>query len=255
MKIKEVFSNWKNKKEEKSPEDRKKRAIIELSIYAGLFIIIIIFSQFNSNKNIQNNNNINNNITMESRYEEISKNNFDSKITISNNIEELTIELRRESDKKEIISKTYNDKTENYVFIEDIYYKLDLEKSNIETIDNPNIYNGYDITFLNILNIIELINTTDKIDLKEESYLIARYKVDLTDVLNLYNNINKTDYITLEESQIIINVNYNNSIEAINLELTNFYNIIKPNTYTEIKYNLSFNNIGLIDLSDLNYPE
>lgn len=255
--MKGLFNFLGKKPDEMTQEERRNKSILTLSAYGLFFILILVMAYLSNTQNQNNNGNkTKNNYTDElsQKYEEIQKNNFDSNISIIADADILLVSVRRESKDKELISKKYRDEVKYYFRQGNIFYEADKELKNFELKENVDIYNGYDTTFLNIDNILEMIKSINKLYLSEEYHSIARYKVDHNKVLEVYNKFNNTHYMSNKDFNVVVDVHYNESIEKIELDLTNLYNVIKDG-YEKVIYSIEFDDINKIILPDLKTDE
>lgn len=251
MNLNNIF-NFKKNQEELSDEEKRKKALTTLLIYGAFFALIIVFSLISPKDNSNNQKQIiDKKEDMSSLYESISKDNFDGQISIIGDADIILVDIFRDNIDKELLSKTYREKVYNYLRIGNNYYEVNLDNKTYKKENNIKIYNNYDTTFLNISNILKLIDGIEKTDIQEESYNIARYKTNLSKALNIYNEINKTNYTAEEDSEIIIDINYSENIEKIIIDMTKIHNIIKKTTYNKLMYTITFNSIGEIDLSSI----
>lgn len=252
--MRNIFNFFGKKPEEMTQEERRNKSILTLLGYGVVFTLIIIIGYMGNTQNNNNNNNGNNNKYKDEliqKYEEIQKNNFDCNISIIADADILLVAERRENEEEELIVKKYRDQINYYYRQGNIFYEANQEFNQFSSKENLDIYNGYDTTFLNIDNIIEIIKENDKIYLTEENHSIARYKVDDNKVLKTYNTINNTNYITNKDFDLIVDVHFNEYIEKIEIELTELYNVIKGTNYENVTYTMSFNDINNITLPDI----
>lgn len=251
--MKDLFNFFGKKKELLTPEEKRNKAIVSLGIYGLFFLFFIVLALIGDNtakENGEKNNNINTQIL--EKYEVLKNNNFDSKITLIADSDILLVNLRRESDTREIITKKHRDEIKYYYRNENIYYETDQDFTAVGISENIRIYNEYDETFLSINNIFEFIKDNASIELAEEEYNIVRYKIDAIKMLDIYNDINNTQFATDESFEVVIDIYYNLEIEKIDLNLTKIYNIIKGTSYDKVSYTLEFNDISNINLPNIN---
>ncbi len=246
-----IFNFFGKKSDEMTPDEKRNKAILTFSGYAVFFILILLLGYFGNNKN-SNNDNYQSTDDLKVKYEEIQNNNFDSNITIIADADILLVSIRRESKDKEIITKKYRDQVNYYFRQDNAFYEVNQEFTNYSIKKDLNIYNNYDETFLDLDNIMKVINNETAIYLAEEKSKIARYKVNETKVLSVYNSINNTQFMTNEDFDVIIDVHFNDHIVKIELELTNVYNIVNETDYENINYTMTFNDINNITLPDVN---
>ena len=252
-KLKEYFKKNKNMNETEKKDYENKKNIIKL---AGciLFIIIMIIYVNVMPKNYSNNKGQNNTNTIEENIilNELSniKDNYKQKITISKDLEELTIE-REVLGNNEAGRQTIDDKETNYIFYENEYYII-TEEVPIRKDETFDPYLNNDITFINIENIIELINSSkESIDLAEENYKIKRYKISLSDLIVIYNKVNNAEISLKENKEINLNINYNENIESIEIDLTELFNLIYEEDYKQVIYKIEYSDIEKIELDGI----
>lgn len=240
-----------NKLEKKDYEN--KMNVIKLAGCVLFIIIMIIYVNVmpHSNNNNQEQNNTNN-IEENTILNELSdiKDNYKQKITISKDLEQLTIE-REVLDNNEAGRQIIDDKETNYIFYEKEYYII-AEDVPIKKDTTFDPYLGNDTTFINIENIMELINSSkDSIDLTEENYKIKRYKISLSDLIVIYNKVNDTEIPLKENKEVDLNINYNENIESIELDLTELFNLIYEESYKQVIYKIEYSNIEEIELDGI----
>jgi hypothetical protein len=248
------FSNIFKKKEEEdlTVEERRKKALITLIKYAAVFLFIIVLSLINKG-------NINNTIKKEPielkedimpMLEKIT-NNYQSKITIESDEDVLVVEYQIDEN-KELISRTYKEITNNYFKLDNKYYEVDLDNSKYFENKNAKIYNDYDTTFLDVINIKKLITNISKEDIKNSEYNIARYNTTLLSMIHIYNELNGTNLSVNEDATVVIDVSYSDEIKGITIDMAKIHNIIKGTSYNKLIYNIEYSKINNIDLSSIN---
>lgn len=240
-----------NKLEKKDYEN--KMNVIKLVGCVLFIIIMIIYVNLtpNTSNNSQTQNN-KNNIEENSILNELSniKDNYKQKITISKDLEQVIIE-REVKENNEAGTQTIGDNEINYVFYENEYYIISEEES-VKKDTTFNLYLDNDTTFINIENIIELINSSkDSIDLTEENYKIKRYKISLSDLIVIYNKVNDTEIPLKENKEVDLNINYNENIESIELDLTELFKLIYEESYKQVIYKIEYSNIEEIELDGI----
>lgn len=252
-KLKKYFKKNENMNETEKKDYENKKNIIKL---AGciLFIIIMIIYVNVMPKNYSNNKGQNNTNTIEENtiLNELSniKDNYKQKITISKDLEELAIE-REVLGNNEAGRQTIDDKETNYIFYENEYYII-TEEVPIKKDETFDPYLNNDITFINIENIIELINLSkESIDLAEENYKIKRYKISLSDLIVIYNKVNNAEISLKENKEINLNINYNENIESIEIDLTELFNLIYEEDYKQVIYKIEYSDIEKIELDGI----
>jgi len=232
--------------------NENQKNLIYLIGYGALILIALIYVNLAPNsgekkENYKENTNEVVEINIKEELEQI-KDNYSHKITIKDGISKYIVE-RDIQDQKEIGLITTEEEQTNYIYIDD-YYIIKDETNIIK--EEVNVFRDYDGTFAKAENILAILNKAkEEIDLEEEKYKIKRYKISLSEFVTTYNQINKTDYRTDYNDVIIVNINYNEKIESINMDLTTFYNNILNLQKNEIIYTIEFSNIGKVDLTGL----
>lgn len=249
--MKGFFNFLGKKQDEMTQEERRNKSILTLLGYGIFFALIIVIGYIGNTQNQGNNNDNNKNKDeLLQKYEEIQKNNFDCNISIIADADILLVSARRENKEKEAIVKKYREEISYYYRQDNIFYETNQEFNKFDIKENLDIYNGYDTTFLNIDNIVEMLKTGNKIYLTEENHSIARYKIDDNEVLKVYNSVNNTNYITNKDFDVIVNVHFRENIEKIEIKLTGLYNVIKGN-YENVVYTIEYNDINNITLPNI----
>lgn len=252
-KLKDYFKKNENMNETEKKDYENKMNIIKLAGCVLFIIIMIIYVNVipHSNNNNQKQNNTNN-IEENSILNELSniKDNYKQKITISKDLEQVIIE-REVKENNEAGTQTIGDKEINYIFYENEYYTISEEES-VKKDTTFNLYLDNDTTFINIENIIELINSSkDSIDLTEENYKIKRYKISLSDLIVIYNKANNAEIALKENKDINMNINYNENIESIEIDLTELFNLIYEENYKQVIYKIEYSDIEKIELDGI----
>lgn len=234
--------------------ERSKR---ENTFYFIFFIIILIAAvilKFTDNNDKEKTNTTDNSTNQEVSTNEdkeylkdLDKNNYDVEINIIADTDLLNLLIRKESFSKELISKTYRDETAIYYINSNKTYKS--VSSDFILDNNPNIYNEYDTTFFNVLNLKELINKhTYEVSLKEEEYNIQRYKIEISRVIDTYNEYNKTSLKKRVSGEVILDINYTNEkLIGLKLDLTSLYENLDYD-YRKVIYTYEFDNFNEIDI-------
>lgn len=254
-----IFKNKKN--EEVEPVNKNiERENRTTYFYAIIFLIILLFALISKSVSkgedkpvTPSNDEINNVEEKSSLLDVLKENNFDMKLLVfaNNNITEYLI--RRESENKELIYKSYNDKGNVYYKNDGTLYELSNGKA---TITNVNIFDDVTKTFLDINNINKLIaNKTYELDLTEEEYDIKRYKIEVSRVITIFNEYNRKDIKKSVSGESILDINYSkNELKAIKLDLTSLYKNLNYDDEKVIYY-YEFSNYNEIDISSiLNLP-
>ncbi len=254
MNLNNIKNIFKREKKVLTDEEKRKKAIITLLAYVAFFVFVMLFSMLSKGPDNTNSNNkpVDTVEDISLLYEEIKNNNFEGEINITGDSDIILVRFQRDSLDKELISKTYREKVSNYLRIGNNHYEINLDEGKYSKKENIKIYNNYDTTFLNVVNVLKLIEGIQKTDLKEESYNIARYKLSLIKALEVYNEINGTNYSIEADEEYIIDVNYSSDIEKIIIDMTKIHNIVKNTTYNKLTYTITFSSIGKVDLSTIN---
>ena len=252
-KLKDYFKKNENMNETEKKDYENKMNIIKLAGCVLFIIIMIIYVNVmpHSNNNNQEQNNTNN-IEENTILNELSdiKDNYKQKITISKDLEQLTIE-REVLENNEAGRQIIDDKETNYIFYEKEYYII-AEDVPIKKDTTFDPYLGNDPTFINIENIIELINSSkESVDLIEEDYKIKRYKISLSDLIVIYNKANNAEIALKENKDINMNINYNENIESIEIDLTELFNLIHEENYKQVIYKIEYSDIEKIELDGI----
>lgn len=236
-----------------SEDEKIKRDKFKLLLYLVFFIILIIVVRISnnnsSNKQIQSPNEEKQKDEIITLLEPLKNNNYEVNINIIVDNDLINVVKRIDGLDKEIFYIKYRGQENAYFRKQDTYYLLNND-SLIETNEYKKIYE-YEETFLNINNLIKLLEKGSFIDLKEESYDIRRYKVPLTETLNIYNEIHSTNEFTSLSKEIVIDIRYKTSLKGIFIDLTDFNNHIMKTEYSKITYELSFTDINNVNLSNL----
>ena len=250
-KLKDYFKKNENMNETEKKDYENKKNIIKLTGCVLFIIIMIIYVNVMPHSNNQEQNNTNN-IEENKILNELSdiKDNYKQKITISKDLEQLTIE-REVLGNNEAGRQIIDDKETNYIFYEKEYYII-AEDVPIKKDTTFDPYLGNDITFINIENIIELINSSkESVDLTEEDYKIKRYKISLSDLIVIYNKANNAEIALKENKDINMNINYNENIESIEIDLTELFNLIYEENYKQVIYKIEYSDIEKIELDGI----
>lgn len=217
IKIKEIFANT------------QYRAIIILSFYAILFIVLFMMIRMPSNNSVNENGN---SITELKGYELIDNKNFAYKYTVLLNYDEYVYEGQKYGN-KELLTVSKDNETEEYLFIEDKFYIKENEKYK-EIITKPIlIFDFFNTDILDNVIVKSTLIDSDK----------NRYRADNQ---LLYDNL--TNYSAkVEEGNNYINLYYRNSnIIKIELELDNYAKVIGEN-YHKVMITLEYYDFNLIE--------
>lgn len=258
---------FKNKKEEYekeitknetkiTSEEKNKKETIFYGIVFGIILILSLITKFTSKDNENKNNNDNstqstNTIDNEDGLlKSLDNNNYDADLTIIADTDLLNLLIRKESQTKELIAKTYRDENQIFYINGDKIYKY--SNNNFILDNSSNIYNRYDKTFMVMVNVNELIEKhTYEIDLKEEDYDIKRYKIEASRVIGIYNDYNKTDLNKRVSGEVILDIYYNeDTLKGMKLDLTNLYQNLNYD-YIKVIYTYEFANFNKINIASL----
>ncbi len=234
------------------PEKSGKEMVFYGVIFCIILIVAVIMKFADTPKESTNANNndksgSNEKILEKNLLEELSENNYDADLTIIADTDLLNLLIRKESETKELISKTYRGENNIYYINASKIYKAVNNQFILE--EKSNIYNNYDTTFINIENIHELINQhTYELDLKEEEYDIKRYKIEAKKVIEIYNEYNNADIIKRVSGEVILDIYYDkDNLKGLKLDLTNLYENLNFD-YRKVIYTYEFDNFNKIDI-------
>lgn len=155
--------------------------------------------------------------------------NYKLNLVIDNDNERKEIIIKSTTDGKHIYIKT-NQSTKRYIYTNNKYYLLE---------ETPIEVNADEVLKEYIQEIIDLDNITNKInsqsiDLLEESYFIKRFKI-----------------IKDGKENIILNINYNNAIEKIIIDCTNYYNELYNANQNKVTYEMTFTDVNSTVIDEL----
>lgn len=254
--MKKLFNFKKQKTDsEDQPQDAEtdKRTMY---FYAAVFLIILVFSVVSnffsdrSDEKDESENQPNQQTeTFTTPINLIESNNFDMELIIRADSDLINFLIRRQSANKELISKTHGSFSKIYYKDADKLYEAD---GKLKQIDNIDLYNGYDTTFINTDNLINLVkNKTHEISLKEENYDIKRYKIEISKVINIYNEYNKSDLKKTVSGEVIMDVNYKGEeLLGITLDLSALYHNFSS-SYSKVIYYFEFEHFNEVDMSSI----
>ena len=252
-KLKEYFKKNDNMTDiEKEDYNRKMNIIKLIGCVIFIAVMIVYVNLMPKNNAISNNNNDIDTIETDNIIAELSeiKENYKQKVTISKDLEDLVVE-REVLGSNEAGRQLVNNKETNYILYDNVYYII-TEEVPIKKDETFDPYLGNDTTFININNLLELINTTkETAQLSEENYKIKRYKISLSDLIVIYNKVNNAEISLKENKKLDLNINYNQNIESIELDLTELFNLISEKKYREVIYKIEYSNIEEIDLDGI----
>ena len=251
-KIKNFFQKKDIKTDSDKEEYDKKMNIVKL-IGCLIFIIIMIIyvnlTPKSTNNEIPNGNEVLENDVVTSELDKIN-NNYSQKITIIRDLEEYIFE-REVLDNNIVGRETTPNGETNYVYYNSNYYLISQEEM-IKKDDTFKPFLDFDQTLIDINTIKELIKLSkETVDLQEENYKIKRYKISLSDLIVIYNRINNTEVSLKENKELLLNINYNENIETIEIDLTELYKAIGNTDIKQIKYIIEYSNIGGIEMEGI----
>ena len=198
-------------------KDKKGRAKLELSLYAILAIVLVLFIRL-GNYGKSYNEPIN--TPEEKSFIYTIKDNYEYNISIKYNNESYTYNGRVLGNNAKVKKISDNDE-EYYYVMNNKYYELDDDGNYILT-SRDDIYNNIDYKYLNINDIKNFIEYSTKEN--------NTYKIKLSDII--LNN-NSEDYITIniDEESKILTIDYTNLFK---LDNENINNVIVTITYSNI---------------------
>ena len=209
-------------------------------------IVYVNFMPKTLNENISNGNEILEDDIVTTELDKIN-NNYLQKVTIIRNLEEYVFE-REVLDNTIVGRETTPNGETNYVYYDNNYYLISQE----EMIKKDNTFKpflDFDQTFIDINTIKEIIELSKEVvDLQEENYKIKRYKISLSDLIVIYNRINNTEVALKENKELLLNVNYNENIESIEIDLIELYKAVGKTDIKQIEYKIEYSNIGEIEM-------
>ncbi len=248
-KIKDFFQKKDIKTESEKAAYDKKMNIVKLIGCLIFLIIMIVYVNFmpkTLNENISNGNEILEDDIVTTELDKIN-NNYLQKVTIIRNLEEYVFE-REVLDNTIVGRETTPNGETNYVYYDNNYYLISQE----EMIKKDNTFKpflDFDQTFIDINTIKEIIELSKEVvDLQEENYKIKRYKISLSDLIVIYNRINNTEVALKENKELLLNVNYNENIESIEIDLIELYKAVGKTDIKQIEYKIEYSNIGEIEM-------
>lgn len=248
-KIKDFFQKKDIKTESEKAAYDKKMNIVKLIGCLIFLIIMIVYVNFmpkTLNENISNGNEILEDDIVTTELDKIN-NNYLQKVTIIRNLEEYVFE-REVLDNTIVGRETTPNGETNYVYYDNNYYLISQE----EMIKKDNTFKpflDFDQTFIDINTIKEIIELSKEVvDLQEENYKIKRYKISLSDLIVIYNRINNTEIALKENKELLLNVNYNENIESIEIDLIELYKAVGKTDIKQIEYKIEYSNIGEIEM-------
>lgn len=248
-KIKDFFQKKDIKTESEKAAYDKKMNIVKLIGCLIFLIIMIVYVNFmpkTLNENISNGNEILEDDIVTTELDKIN-NNYLQKVTIIRNLEEYVFE-REVLDNTIVGRETTPNGETNYVYYDNNYYLISQE----EMIKKDNTFKpflDFDQTFMDINTIKEIIELSKEVvDLQEENYKIKRYKISLSDLIVIYNRINNTEVALKENKELLLNVNYNENIESIEIDLIELYKAVGKTDIKQIEYKIEYSNIGEIEM-------
>ena len=248
-KIKDFFQKKDIKTESEKAAYDKKMNIVKLIGCLIFLIIMIVYVNFmpkTLNENISNGNEILEDDIVTTELDKIN-NNYLQKVTIIRNLEEYVFE-REVLDNTIVGRETTTNGETNYVYYDNNYYLISQE----EMIKKDNTFKpflDFDQTFIDINTIKEIIELSKEVvDLQEENYKIKRYKISLSDLIVIYNRINNTEVALKENKELLLNVNYNENIESIEIDLIELYKAVGKTDIKQIEYKIEYSNIGEIEM-------
>ena len=233
-------------------EEKIKQDKLKLLLYLVFFVILIVVVRISNKNNVKVNNPTDETPKVDeviSLLEPLKNNNYEVNLNIIIDNDLINIVKRMNNLDSEIFYISYRGEESAYYRYKEIYYIL-----NNEEITKTNEYKklfDYDETFLDINNLIKVLEEASYIDLEEESYNIRRYKITLNDVLSIYNEINNTKEFTSLNKEIVIDVRYKNSLKGIYMNITDFNNYIEKTEYSKVTYELTFDDINNVNLKSL----
>lgn len=251
--MKDLIKNFKTKKVY-TPEEQLKRDRIKAIVYFVLFLIILVsFRLSNGNTNNQPNNEetpmVDTVIKLLDKYKE---NNYEVEINIVKDKEMINVLKRMQDKDNEIFYIKYRDVENIYFRSNENYFIIDGE--NIEKTNKYDKIFEYDETFVDMNNLIKLLendNVSYK-DLKEEKYLIRRYKVPLSEMLKTYNEVHGTEEFTSLIKEVSTDIKYlNDDLIGISMDMLYLNNYLSESNISKFTYDLSFREVGNIDLSKI----
>ncbi len=252
-KLKDYFKKTKNMNETEKKDYEYKINLIKLGGCILFILLIIIYVNVTpkNNNNNKEQNNINN-VPEDTIISELNniKDNYKQKVTISKDLEEIIVE-REVMGESEAGRQIIEDEEIDYIFYGNEYYIIP-EEIPVKKDDNFDPFLGNDTTFIEVANIIDLINSSkESVDLTEENYKIKRYKISLSDLIVIYNNANNAEIALKENKDINLNINYNENIESIEIDLTELFNLIHEENYKQVIYKIEYSDIEKIELDGI----
>lgn len=218
--------------------------ITKLFIYISFFIVLLIYLRFELQNKETTKKEPEKEINYTRTINDISTDYYS--MNIHTVLKDDAITLSYEKHNNLFIGvKYYHSEITEFVKYNNEYYIL-----NNNEFQKDNAFNSFnfDKTFIDLINLKELINLnhTEK---QNSNVIDCTYK--LVDVINLYNKINNTNYYTLEDSSFAIKLNLeNNKINNITIDMSPLYNSINKNTDV-INYIISIEEIEEQDTSQI----
>lgn len=244
------------KKKELNASELEKQNKIKLILYVAFFVILIVVVRLSNNNTNTNKNDpqMNNDRTEDQvilLLDELKENNYEVNINLIIDSDMVNIVRRMQDADTEIFYIKYRGNENVYFRNKDNYYILEGEEIT-KTNDYEKLFN-YDETFLNPTNLVKLLekNSSSFINMTEEKYNIRRYKISLQNILTMYNEINSSNEFTSLTKEDSIDIRYTDKLKGIFINLTNFNNYITNSDNTVITYELTFDDIGSVSLTDL----
>lgn len=241
-----------------TPEEQAKKDKIKLLVYVAFFLILIIALRISNPKSytnapIKNEDNTNNKTDQVIKLlDKFKDNNYEININIVKDKDMINVVKRIQDKDTEIFYIKYRGNENMYFRHKENYFIVNGE-SVTKTTKYDKIFE-YDETFLDMNNLIKLLENNNKNfkDLTEEKYLIRRYKVPLTEVLKTYNEIHGTEEFTSLIKEVAIDIRYkSNELVGIYLNMVYLNNYLKEANDTVFTYDLTFTDIGTINLNSL----
>ena len=193
---------------EKWRTDNKFKAKVKLALYGVFMIFVIIYASILQKRipTMNNNEILQKEINNDNYFIALKEKEYNYTINIEIN-DEIINYTGTKTKNEEKITKTYNDKTQEFVYMNDEYYQ-EINDQYTKVLQND----VYDIIKYNYID-LDVINEYTKIGTKENE----QYKIYLKDVI-LGNSSENYFTITINENEILIDyTNYmkefNNKIE------------------------------------------
>lgn len=232
----------------KYKNDSKYKAKIEL--FGGcLFILFLIvwinissiFS--NDNYNYIESNTVTNTIEEDKNniINKLKNNNYEYKIEVSkvkDNIESKVTYEGKKYNNLTLVTKTYEDKIEEYYIANNNYYLKNNEVYNLT--NSSKYYSFISETFMDLKSIINYINVGDLIntDYTNDGKVIKTYNVKISNIS--MNGSEDVITIVLTEDNVNISIDFN-------VDYTNLYNIYDINKVDKLNLKYNINNIEMVE--------